>query len=100
MDTKGEHILESELGRKLLAISPAAKAKQQLLIRLISRGKWDNKPQRTSGEGFTVWALGHANALKPIHCETLAEVSRPFDQARLVTVSPDPQTGGCVACSV
>ena len=74
LDTKGEHILESELGRKLLAITPAAKAKRQLLVRLISRGKWDNKPQRTSGEGFTVWALGHANALKPIHCATLDEV--------------------------
>lgn len=70
LETKGEHILEGELGRKLLAIEPHAKSKVTLGLRLISRGKWDNGPQRMSGEGFTVWTLGHANALKPIHCET------------------------------
>ena len=73
LDTKGEHILESELGRKLLAIEPNSKAKAKLLVRLISRGHWDDHPQRVSADGFTVWALGHANALKPIHCATMAE---------------------------
>lgn len=73
LDTKGEHILESDLGRKLLAIEPNPKAKARLLVRIISRGHWDNHPQRVSADGFTVWALGHANALKPIHCATMAE---------------------------
>src|SRR5206468_4148689 len=50
LDTKGEHILESELGRKLLAVAPHPKAKTSLLVRLISNGTWDNKPQRLSGE--------------------------------------------------
>jgi type III restriction enzyme len=73
LDTKGEHILESELGRKLLAVEPNPKAKAKLLVRLISKGHWDDHPQRVSADGFTVWALGHANALKPIHCATMAE---------------------------
>jgi type III restriction enzyme len=73
LDTKGEHILESELGRKLLAIDPNPKAKAKLLVRLISMGHWDDHPQRVSGDGFTVWALGHSNALKPIHSATMAE---------------------------
>ena len=34
LDTKGEHILESELGRKLLAIDPNPKAKTKLPERL------------------------------------------------------------------
>ena len=72
LDTKGEHILESDLGRKLLAIDGNSKVKVKLLVRLISRGNWDDHPQRTSGDGFTVWALGHANALKPIHCPSFA----------------------------
>jgi len=72
LDTKGEHILESELGRKLLAIDGNSKIKIRLLVRLISRGNWDDHPQRTSGDGFTIWALGHAHALKPIHCPTFA----------------------------
>jgi type III restriction enzyme len=74
LDTKGEHILESELGRKLLAIEPNPKAKPKLLVRLISRGYWDDHPHRVSADGFTTWALGHGNALKPIHCATMAEV--------------------------
>jgi type III restriction enzyme len=73
IDTKGEHILESELGRKLLAITPPPKAKLSLVVRLVSPGKWDKTPQRLSGEGFTVWTLGNANALNPIHCATLAD---------------------------
>ncbi len=73
LDTKGEHILESELGRKLLAVEPNPKAKAKLLVRLISKGNWDDHPQRVSADGVTVWALGHANALKPIHCATMAD---------------------------
>lgn len=71
LDTKGEHILQNEVGRKLLAIVPHTRAKVSLLVRLISKGAWDRTPQRISGEGYTVWALGNANALKPIHCPTL-----------------------------
>ncbi|MBO0791247.1 MAG: DEAD/DEAH box helicase family protein [Ktedonobacteraceae bacterium] len=71
LDTKGEHLLQSEVGRKLLVVVPHPKAKVSLLIRLISKGTWDKTPQRSSGEGYTVWALGHPNALKPIHCPTL-----------------------------
>ena len=76
LDTKGEHILESDLGRKLLAIEPNPKTKARLLVRIISRGHWDDHPQRVSADGFTVWALGHANALKPIHCATMAEAAK------------------------
>ncbi len=73
LDTTGEHILESKLGRKLLAIEPHPKSKIKLLVRLISRGHWDDQPQRDSAEGFTVWSLGHANALRPIQVETVTE---------------------------
>jgi type III restriction enzyme len=83
LDTKGEHILETELGRKLLAIEPNPKAKARLLVRLISKGNWDDHPQRVSADGLTVWALGHANALKPIHCATMAEAVKVCLRATL-----------------
>lgn len=73
LDTKGEHILETEIGRKLLAVVPHPKAKVSLLVRLISNGTWDKTPQRISGEGYTVWALGQANSLKPVNVATMAE---------------------------
>lgn len=76
LDTTGEHILEDKLGRKLLAIEPHPKSKVNLLVRLVSRGRWDDKPQRESNDGFTVWSLGHANALKPIHVATFADATR------------------------
>lgn len=70
LDTTGEHILESKLGRKLLAIAPHSKAKTQLVVRLISAGRWNAQPQRESGEGFTVWSLGQSNALQATHASS------------------------------
>lgn len=71
LDTKGEHILQGEVGRKLLAVEAHSRAKVSLLIRLISKGTWEKTLQPTSTDGYTVWALGHDRALKPIHCPTL-----------------------------
>lgn len=76
LDTTGEHILESKLGRKLLAVEPHPMDKLNLLVRLISRGHWNDQPQRESGEGFTVWSLGHANVLHPIHVGTVREATK------------------------
>ncbi len=72
LDTKGEHLLESNLGRKLLAVESQPRSKTKLFVRLISRGRWNERPQRESGEGFTVWALGQANMLKAINVPTMA----------------------------
>lgn len=83
LDTKGEHILESELGRKLLAISPHPKAKVRLLVRLISRGNWDKTPQRVGADGYTIWALSQASVLKPIHRETLGDAVKTALRADL-----------------
>jgi len=76
LDTKGEHILEGEVGRKLLAISSHPKSKLKLYLRLISRGTWNDKVQQQSSNGFTVWALGASHALKPIHVGTMAEAAK------------------------
>lgn len=76
VDTTGEHLLEDKLGRKLLAIDPHSKAKVRLVVRLVSAGRWNPQPQRESGEGFTVWSLGHANVLQATHVATLAEAAR------------------------
>jgi len=83
LDTKGQHIVESELGRKLLSIEQNPRLKLKLLVRLISPGKWNDHPQRVSANGFTIWALGHANALKPIHCRTIAEAVKVSLRATL-----------------
>ena len=76
LDTTVEHILEGKLGRKLLAIDPHPKAKVRLVVRLVSAGRWNAQPQRESGEGFTVWSLGHTNALQATHVATMADAVR------------------------
>ena len=55
-----------------LAIAPQPRVKQKLSVHLIS-GCWDASPQRTSGDGFTVWTLSNANALMSIHCATMLQ---------------------------
>lgn len=75
LDTKGEHILETEMGRKLLAVEANPKAKVALIVRLVSRGEWDKTPRRISANGYTVWALGQARDLKPMHCATMGEAA-------------------------
>lgn len=76
LDTTGEHILESKLGRKLLSIEPHPRSRARLVVRLISTGRWNAQPQRESAEGFTVWSLGNANALQTAHVASLAEAAR------------------------
>ena len=73
LDTKGGHIIQGELGRKLLAIAPHPRAKRRLAIRLISPGHWSSASTRESGEGFTVWSLGAGNALKPMQTTSVSE---------------------------
>lgn len=73
LDTTGEFILQDKLGRKLLAIERHPKSRVSLRVRLVSEGYWNDDPKRVSGKGYTVWSLGNANALHPIHVETMAE---------------------------
>jgi len=73
LDPTGEHILQEKLGRKLLDITPHAKSKTKLWIRLVSRGEWNDHPQKVSSEGFTVWRLGPGHTLVPTAVGSVAD---------------------------
>lgn len=76
LDTTGEHILEAKLGRKLLAIRPHRDSKTRIIVRLVSAGRWSERLRRESGDGFTVWSLGHTQSLHVVHVQTMAEAVR------------------------
>jgi type III restriction enzyme len=76
LDTTGEHILEPKLARKLLSIEPHPRGKSRLLVRFVSRGHWNPKPEREAADGFTVWSLGQSQALHVVHSATIGEALR------------------------
>ncbi len=56
IDTKGDHLIVEDAGRKLFYIEKIGKG-PDVVIKLVTRGKWDDKIQKTNGSGFTVWIL-------------------------------------------
>jgi type III restriction enzyme len=56
LDTKGDHLIDKDAGRKLLNIRDEH-SKQKVIVRLFTEGKWTDTKTKTSAEGFTVWSI-------------------------------------------
>lgn len=56
IDTKGDHLIVEDAGRKLFHISKIGKG-LDVIIKLVTQGTWDDKIQKNNKSGFTVWAL-------------------------------------------
>lgn len=78
LDTKGEHLIGQDAGRKLLSILPAKNSDAQVKVQLISRGRWDTDPKRTSPDGFTLWGVRHDGRLKVDHFDDESAVVATF----------------------
>jgi type III restriction enzyme len=74
LDTKGEHLIESDAGRKLLGILPAAGSETRVDVKLISRGRWDAERTRTSPDGYTLWGVRHDGKLNVGHFDDVPDV--------------------------
>jgi len=74
LDTKGEHLVESDAGRKLLNILPATGSEAEVKVKLISRGRWDAERNRTSPDGYSLWGVRHNGNLNVSHFDDVAEV--------------------------
>lgn len=74
LDTKGEHLIEADAGRKLLSILPAIGSETRVEVKLISRGRWDAERTRTSPDGFTLWGARHDGRLNVRHFDEVADV--------------------------
>jgi type III restriction enzyme len=56
LDPKGGHLLAKDAWRKLLDIRDE-KGQRKVLVRLISKGKWNDDVQEMGPNGFTIWAM-------------------------------------------
>lgn len=70
LDTKGDHLLKEAAGRKLFQIKKSEPDKNEVMIRLISKGKWVSVDEKRSVEGFTVWKMKNAR-IEPINVKNI-----------------------------
>ena len=79
IDTKGDHLITEDAGRKLFFIEKVEDG-PELVIRLVTKGEWQVAQNGVYGKlsgsnGFTVWALKQGKP-HPTHCATIAEAAQ------------------------
>jgi type III restriction enzyme len=82
IDTTGGHLLKEKTGRKLLSIGAAQGAPGQLVVRLVSEGKWNSAVEQEDSAGYTVWGRKQDNTLRATHVDDIdAAVERAVASA-------------------
>ncbi|OGR40690.1 MAG: hypothetical protein A2X35_09290 [Elusimicrobia bacterium GWA2_61_42] len=71
LDTKGDLLIDKDAGRKLLDIRDE-KGARRVIVRLISKGKWQDTKTRRSDVGYTVWHI-KSGQVKPRHSASAQE---------------------------
>lgn len=71
IDTKGDHLIVEDAGRKLFHLEKIGKG-PDVTIKLVTRGKWDDKIQKNDNSGFTVWTLKNGKP-HPHHAANVSE---------------------------
>lgn len=78
LETKGEHLVQSEAGRKLLSITPHPKLGTKVEVKLIAPGKWTQDGTRTGPDGYSIWGLRNDQKLKTSHYDDLDSLVATF----------------------
>ncbi|EYT52562.1 hypothetical protein H483_0117820 [Dietzia sp. UCD-THP] len=78
VDTKGEHIVESDARRKLLAIKPHAKVPTTVEVKFVTEGTWKVDGTPAGKDGFSVWELGSGRDLRALPHEDLESLVKTF----------------------
>lgn len=71
VDTKGDHLIVEDAGRKLLFVNKVGSG-PDLVIRLVTQGKWNDRFEKQGREGFSVWSLRNGKP-HPVHVESAAQ---------------------------
>ena len=78
LDTKGEHLVQTDAGRKLLSIVPHAKSTTSIEVKLISRGQWNQDGSPSGKDGYSIWGLRNDQKLKTTPCDDLEALVATF----------------------
>lgn len=81
VDTKGEHLVETDARRKLLTIQPHRDMTNTIEVKFVTEGT--RKPDGTPDgkEGFSLWELGSGQALRALPHDDLESVARTLLQS-------------------
>lgn len=77
IDTKGDHLIVEDAGRKLFHIDPVAPG-PRVFIRLVTQGQWavvNSQPSKQAKLGYTVWSLKQGK-LKTTVCNNMASAAQ------------------------
>lgn len=74
VDTKGEHLINEAVARKLLNIQRPENATTSLQVHFVSKGRWRKDVVRESPAGYSLWGLSPAGEVKVWHGDRIADV--------------------------
>lgn len=78
VDTKGEHIVEGDARRKLLAIKPHKKVSTTIEVKFVTEGTWKPDGRPDGKVGFSVWELSSGRDLRTRPHDDLESVAKSF----------------------
>jgi type III restriction enzyme len=75
IDTSGEHLIKDKTDRKLLNILSPGNNSPRILVRFVSKGKWNKEIEKIDDSGWTLWKrrINDGN-LSAINLDTLPEL--------------------------
>jgi type III restriction enzyme len=71
LDTKGDHLIAGDASRKLFTLEKRGKG-SDLIIKLVTKGEWNEGRSKTGDEGYTVWYVKNGMVARS-YCRTLKE---------------------------
>jgi type III restriction enzyme len=71
IDTKGEHLIAKDSSRKLFTLEKRDKG-PDLIIKLVTRGEWNEDKRIVNDKGFTVWYIKNGKITNN-YCITLKQ---------------------------
>ena len=76
VDTKGNHLVESDARRKLLSIQPHKDVSTTVEVKFVTEGTFKADGTPDGKEGFSVWALGGDQSLRAQEFEDLEAAAK------------------------
>jgi len=78
VDTKGEHLVETDVRRKLLTIAPHQKLSTTIDVKFVTEGTWKPDGTPDGKDGFSIWELGSGRALRALPFDDLETLVKTF----------------------